>query len=116
MKKRLAGVVACMLLCSIVSAAALEQRAISKYPKLTFSDTTATCYIRVAGAGEEIDLTMELWEGNTIMYKWYGSGSPSVELIRRATVRKGKSYTPKASGTVGGEAFVVTPVTRTCPN
>ena len=116
MKKRLAGMLTCLMLFSAIQIVCAESRATAAGMELTFSGETATCEVTVNSFGKEIDLTMELWEGNTIMYKWYGSGSPSVELIRRATVRKGKSYTLKASGTVGGEAFVVTPVTRTCPN
>lgn len=115
-RKFAAAILACLMTVALVTSAyAAEARAIVATPSLSFSGTTATCTLTVTKFGAAIDATLELWCGNTLVASWSGTGTSRVIISKTKTVTRGKSYTLKAHGTVGGETLTVAPVTKACP-
>ena len=47
---------------------------------------------------------MTLWQGNTQIASWIGTGSSLVQMSEQCTVVKGQTYTLKVSFTVDGKA------------
>ena len=82
--------------------------------KLTFNGTTATCFGSVSPSGS-IEITLELWQGNTKLVSWSGSGTGYVQISETYTVSHNVTYTLKLNGTVNGVAFTEASVTETCP-
>lgn len=117
MKRRFAAaILACLMTVALVTSAyAVEARAISVSPSLSFSGTTATCRLSVTKPGAAIEATLELWSGNTLLASWSGTGTSHLLISKTKTVTRGQSYTLKAHGTVGGETINAVPVTKTCP-
>lgn len=115
MKKR---VLACLLmLCLLmpVCAMALETRAVSSKPTLSFNGTTAVCECTVRGSnGDEIEVTMTLYQGSTLIAAWSDSGTRRVDMEKTKTVTKGKTYTLTVEATVNGKDIPETSVKGTC--
>lgn len=115
MKKR---VIACMLmLCMLVPvcAMALETRAVFTRPTLSFDGTTAICECTVRGnSGDEIEVTMSLYQGTTRIASWSDSGTRRVDMEKTKTVTKGKTYTLTVEATVNGKDIPETSVKGTC--
>ena len=84
-------------------------------PSLTFSGTTANCEITVTQSGKPIDVTLELYQGSTLIDSWTKSGSSRVKVSGSATVSSGLSYRLEAYGTINGVSFTAPTVTKTCP-
>ena len=115
MRKRLFSFVLVLTVLTLVSVAALAAiLAPGAAPNLSFSGTTANCSVTVKGSGT-INATLELWQGNTLVASWSGSGTNRVRINGSASVSHGQTYTLTVSGTVGGVAIQATPVTKTCP-
>lgn len=115
MKKRFVSLflLASMFLC--ISTAAVEMRKQTITTKLSFSGTTANCILDVtAEKSEKIEGTMELWQGNTLVNSWSSEDTGWLSMEETQRVSKGKTYTFKAYGTIGGKPFTVTPTTKTC--
>ncbi len=115
MLKRLISVFLCIALLCPLSVYAAEPRYSVSQPTLTFSGTTASCIFSYVKYGKYIEVTMELWYGNTLMDSWTAEGNHTVSLSETCSVVRGRTYTLKITGTVGGEAISCTPVTKTCP-
>lgn len=58
---------------------------------------------------------MQLWQGNTLVDSWSGSGTSMLRLSENHSVTKGKSYTVRVTCTVNGISYAVNPTTKTCP-
>lgn len=112
MRRVIAFIIAFVFLFSTVAFAATT--AVGK-PSLTFSGTTANCSITVTQSGEPISVTLELYQGSTLIDSWSKSGSSRVKVSGSATVSSGLSYRLEAHGTINGVPFTATPVTKTCP-
>lgn len=117
MKKRIGAILlAAAILSSLaISAAAAQPRTNDCTPILSFSGTTATCYVSITALGKPITATLELWHGSTRMAKWTDSATSRLIIDEDCSVTKGETYTLKVSGTIDGEPFSSTPVTDTCP-
>ena len=100
-------------LCS-AAAADIEKRAIQIRPALTFNGTNATCEVLVVSGTDDLDVTMTLKRGNTVLDKWSESGTGYVLMTEHYTVIKGVTYTLEVSGTRNGEPFEAQPISRTC--
>jgi type 1 fimbria pilin len=111
-KRTIAILVLLVLLCSASAYAATT--AVGK-PSLSFSGTTASCSITVTQSGKPIDVTLELYQGSTLVDSWSKSGTSRVKVSGSASVTSGLSYRLEAYGTINGVPFTATPVTRTCP-
>ena len=73
-KKAFSVFLALLLLAASVQAdAAAKSIMISR--SLTFSGSTATCKATATEYGKQIEVTVELWHGNTLLDSWTGSGT-----------------------------------------
>lgn len=117
MKKK---VLACFFLAIMVislnaQAAETPERRIGDItPTLTFNGTTAVCELSIAQPNKKICATMELWQGKQLIDSWSGEGNGSLFLSETCAASKGKTYTLKAYGTIGGESFTARNVTKVC--
>lgn len=102
MKKIASLIVLALFLFGSVTAYAAEARWIQAQPDLSFSGTTALCEVSVVCYGD-IDVTLSLWQGKTLVDQWTQSGSSMVTISESCTVQKGKSYRLTVSGTANGE-------------
>lgn len=83
---------------------------------LSFSGTTANCWINVTDADQDIRVVMTLWhEDGTYIDSWSGSGHSAVGVTGSATVVSGETYVLKAYATINGVMTAIAPMTRTCP-
>ena len=116
MKRSLVAVVLILVMLGSVGfgANAAETRAVQATPELTFDGTTANCKVTLMAVGKRIEATLELWYGSTLVDSWTASAPTRLVINETCTVIRGRTYTLKVSGTVGGEAFEGTPVSGTC--
>ena len=116
MKKSLVAMtlVVFVLTTSAVNAKAVEPRAVSVIPVLSFDGTAAQCKVTITRAGEQIAATLELWQGDTFVDSWTRIGTSSLVINEFCEVEHGKTYTLKVSGLAGSERFTGTSVTGTC--
>lgn len=98
-------VILVFMLCASVNAAG-PRRSVSSLT-LTFSGTTASCKAIITSSGQ-IDATMTLKQGNTVIDSWSASGRSTVCLEGEHTVTKGVTYTLELSGTANGKPFSLT--------
>lgn len=114
--KRLIPIVLCVVFLgsTILPANAIEMRSSAK-PVLSFSGTEAYCSFAYTEIGCSINVTLSLWNGNTLIDSWSKSGNSFVSFNESCHVESGKTYTLKVSGTCNSTSIVVSPVTKTCP-
>ena len=113
MKKRI--IILVVALCFLLSNPVCAAMKKTYVPSLTFNGTTANCYISVTEIGKSINITLELWHGNTLVDSWSKSGTTYVRIDEYCTVTSGYTYTLIVTGTIGGTTISCTPVTNTCP-
>lgn len=115
MKKWIAVIVVLLFAVSMGLDAGAVLQSTSIIPSLSFSGTTANCKVIIAASGKNINATLQLWHGNTLIKTWSGSGSSRLVISGTCKVTSGQSYTLKVVGSINGTAFASTPITRTCP-
>lgn len=115
MWKRTILVAICFILFCVPTVQAAEPRITVNQPALQFSGTTALCEFSISNFGKSISVTLELWNGSTLVESWTQSGISVVTISENCTVVSGNTYTLVASGTCGGEVFSGVSVTRKCP-
>ena len=117
MMKRIVTIVALLALVFTLPTFAAQQRSPAIFPGISFSGTTATCTVDVYAdnATDSIYLDAELWQGNTLVKSWSGSGQGDISSVRTATVTRGKAYTLKAYVTINNKDYPEVTITRTCP-
>ncbi len=104
----------CDLLLDLTGVHAKVTRAVVPKASLEFNGTTAICSVRVTEVGKTIKATMQLWQGNTLVDFWSGSGTSTLRLSETHSVTKGKTYTVRVTCTVNGSSYAVNPATKTC--
>ena len=105
MRKRILALTLAVVLLLTVPAQAAMQSATS-IPSLTFDGTEATCELKVVGeTGDEIEATLSLWRGSTMLATWSKEGTSYVRISQTKTVTKGYTYTLKADVTINGVAY-----------
>lgn len=116
MKKRISAFVMVLMLvfATSISALAVEPRLPFASPTLTFEGTKAKCEVTIIRSGKEIDATLSLWNGNTLIASWPGSGTSAVYIDGTCNVIKGQTYTLKVTGTADNVPFDEQSVTKTC--
>lgn len=94
MKKRFVAVFFIISMLLMLPAHAATARAIVVAPSIKFDGTTATCYVGITAdrTTDKISASMELWQGNTLIDSWTGSGTWTLKMEKTATVAKGKTY------------------------
>lgn len=115
MKKRFVPLILVfVMLLTLGANAAAESRATGATPELSFSETTANCSVTITSPTKKIEAALSLWDGNTLIDSWSGSGTTVLVITGSTAVVDGRTYTLKVSGTIGGVAFEGTPISRTC--
>ena len=115
MMKRTILIALCLIMLLPIQAHAVEQRAAVNQPILSFSGTTALCEFDITDLGKSISVTMELWNGTTLVDSWTKNGTHSVFLSESCSVERNETYTLKIWGTSGGVNFGSVSVTKKCP-
>lgn len=115
MWKRKILITLCLILLLPIHAYAVEPRATVNQPTLNFSRSTALCEFRITDLGKSIQVTMELWQGTTLVDSWTASGTHIVTLEKTCVVVRGQTYTLRVSGTSDGVSFGNTSVVKYCP-
>lgn len=115
MRKRILALALIFALLLSMTAFAAETRVISPVsPSLSFSGTTANCSVTVSEAGADIDVTLTLYRGWSVIGSWSDSGRHSVSISESCGVTKGLEYRLVATGTIDGVAFTSAEVVGTC--
>ena len=114
MRKRiLALTLAAVLLLTVPAQAAMQSA--TSIPSLTFDGTEATCELKVVReTGDEIEATLTLWRGSTMLASWSKEGTSYVRISQTKTVTKGYTYTLKADVTINGVAYDQNTVSGKC--
>ncbi len=113
--KRKKYILGMLIICLILASSPGRVEAASFSPRLTFTGTTANCYVKIMAMGKQISATMELWHGTTLVDSWSKSGtSPLVMNETHSGCVSGWTYTLKINGTIGGVAFSEITETATC--
>lgn len=114
MSKRLFSLIAVLVLALSVSVNAINEiQSVTPSLSLSISGNTANCSAKVYESGKRISVTMELWNGSTLLATWTGSGTNYATASGSySNVQRGKTYTLKAYGTANGRAFTVPPISK----
>lgn len=99
----------------VVIASSVTPAATSVTSSLSFSGTTANCRVSIVEIGKEIDASLELWCGSTLVDSWSGSATSQLVITGTHSVVSGQTYTLKVNGTINEVAFSSAPITKTCP-
>lgn len=102
--KKIAFVLALLMLVLPITANAATARSIEITPGIQFNGNTANCTVSVAGNAtrDEIDVVVKLWQGSTCIVTWTTSGNGYVYFSKNRTVRSGVEYTLTADVTING--------------
>lgn len=105
------------LLFTTIGVQAIEYRAISNKPNLSFDGTTACCSVVCTGASssDTVAATLTLYQGSTYVDSWSGSGKGSVAIYGESKAESGSSYTLTLNFSVNGIKKSSTSVTKKCP-
>ena len=98
-----------------MTAYAVDMRAYYGTPTLTFNGTTATCEYEIHSLGDTIAVTMNLWNGDTLVKSWTEVGQDVVSVSKTCTVSRGKTYVLEVSGAYGSSLFGPFTVSKRCP-
>lgn len=115
--KKLAFVMALILMISMPISAFAASRTIRAKSELTFNGATATCKATVFGndASEYLVVTMKLMYGTTCVASWSSSGYGYVYMEKTASVVRGRTYQLVVEVAVNGVESDPVSVTKTCP-
>ena len=93
--KKLALLMAIVLVISMPLTVSAASRALSIRPNIAFNGTTATCHVAVVGnnISEHIEVTMKLMYGNSCVATWTDDGYGYVVMEENATITNGRTYT-----------------------
>lgn len=111
MKKRMIPI---MLLVVSFLTVTVSARAIIGNPSLSFSGTTAHCEVGIRSYGDEISVTLELWEGDTRVDSWSNSGVSEVSIVETYRATRGERYTLKGHCTINGTYYSLQSAYGTC--
>ena len=115
MRKTTAAILAILVLTFVAPVTAFAQQQDTRYNRtLTFEGTTAHCDAQIMSVGDKLDITLELWHGNTRIAYWAKTGTSIVAFSETWPVTKGETYTLKAHGTIGGQTFTGADLSATC--
>lgn len=119
MKKRIASVLTTIFLISILlvstAYAAVPRRASA--PSLSFSGTTANCSASCYGNSSQdtVSVTLTLYQGNTYVDSWSGSGKYHVSVSGSCGVQSGKSYKLTLDYSINGVKQTSVSTSKVCP-
>lgn len=98
------------------TAYAQDMRSVSPSLRVSFSGTTATCYVNIPGAhGDDvIDATIELRCGKQSVERWNEQAVGFLDFHEDALVIKGKTYDLEVEYTVNGKVQPSISCSGTC--
>lgn len=118
MKKRVFAMILVLAVALSLTAIAVEPRAVSAYPSLSFSGKTAICELDVTGVStsSKVSATIMLYEGSTCVDTWYASSTGALSFSEtHANCTSGTTYKLMVSVVVDGRVVSTSPKTATCP-
>jgi hypothetical protein len=117
MRRRIIPLAALLIMALTISAQAIDLRAISVVPSLSFNGTTAVCYVDcwTGNSQDKVTATLTLYQDSTYVDSWNNSGKGGVFVTGSCEVESGKSYKLVLSYSINGAAKPSVPVTGTCP-
>lgn len=110
--KKIAFLLAIVLVISAPLTVSAATYALSIRPQLSFSGTTANCGVTVVGntMSEHIEVEMKLMHGSTCVATWFADSYGYVVMKETTGVTKGQTYELVVAVTVNGVSK--TPVTH----
>ena len=116
MKKRISALVLVLALMASVTASARWDDTHSIDYSLTFSGTTANCFVRIVAndTSTDIDCTVKLMRSGTIIASWPLTGKGRATLTETMGCTSGQLYTLQITGNVGRDP-ISKYVSNTCP-
>lgn len=117
MKKRVV-VLSCLLaLMFTMKIYATESRVASQMPILSFSGSTAYCYVECKGGNtnDEISAKLTLYQGATYVDSWSGAAKGRVLISGNCPVKSGKNYKLTLTYSVNGVSKPAVSTTANCP-
>lgn len=118
MKRRVFAFGVMLALLFAINAQAIEHRAISGKPSLTFNGTTVHCLAFCSGAknSDNVDATLTLYQNGRKLTSWSDSGKGSLTIIGDyAAAVSGKEYTLTLTYAIDGTKKPSVSVTAVCP-
>ena len=117
MFKRLVSIAVLCVMLVTLTVHAMEPRADGGNVSLTFNGTTAICTATCTGrrADDEVDVTLTLYQGSTVVDSWSKSGTYRVQMNEDCNVSRGRAYTLELVWTLNGQGQTSETVTKTCP-
>lgn len=113
--KKIALLLAIILIISSPLSASATARSDSILPQLTINGTTATCTVAISSnLADEIQVTMRLMHRSAYIAAWTASGTGYVSLNKTATVTPGNTYTLVVQVTINGVTKPPVAVSKTC--
>lgn len=116
-KTRFFAVVLLVVMSLCMAAQAVDTRAVTVAPQLTFSGTTANCVAACSGnnSTDKISATLTLYQGGSEVTHWTASGTRKVSFNKTYSVKSGKSYKLTLTYSVNGVSQSSKSTTATCP-
>lgn len=114
--KKLALLMAIILVISMPLTVSATPRLLSIRPSLTFEGTTAACEVEVVGnnTSEQIEVVMKLMHGTSCVRAWMNEGNGHVYMLTYANVTRGQTYTLYIELKVNGVAQQPVYINGTC--
>lgn len=103
--KKMAFILAVILVISIPLSAAAATRGNIAPPELIFSGTTATCKAMASGnvRNDFVQVTMKLKQGSTVLQSWYQDGFYQIQMEKTYSgLTKGQTYTLEVTVIING--------------
>lgn len=114
--KKMAFVLAVILVISIPLSVSAETRAGAPLLELTFNGTMATCKVIASGEvrNDFVQVTMKLKQGTTVLQSWYQDGFKSIQMEKTYSgLTKGRTYTLEVQVIINGVTQTLS-VNKTC--
>ena len=115
--KRRVLVLSCLLaLVFTMKIYAAESRVAGQMPILSFSGTTAYCYVecKAGNTSDEIAAKLTLYQGTTCVDSWSGTAKGRVLISGSCEVKSGKSYRLTLTYSVNGISKPAVSTTAVC--
>ena len=117
MRKRVLSLAVLVSLILAVNAQAVDYRAASGRPSLSFNGPTAFCFAHCKGENpsDELEAELTLYQGDTYVDSWSNSGVGPILVSGNCTVKSGRSYRLVLTWSINGSAKSPVTVAGTCP-
>lgn len=115
MKKRTMALGLLLILVLSISASAVNLRATTAIPSLTFSNGQANCVVSISANSnsEKIAATIKLWHGSSCVRTWTASDTGDLSFYETAPATRGETYKLSVAYTLNGKAQPTVSATNT---